>query len=332
MVLRNRKGPEKVPTAPSAGRAGMGKLLSTILILATALATLFIAAAPTSSTSPPRFNVAPGCKAAAAINEAMDLSLGQNYQTCIDDEEAARQQLVQSWSSFTPQDQARCVGQTQINAMPSYVEVMTCLQVTAKSAARPTGRKSGADAKTSGKTENTANLSSTIEALRADAANSAKRIGELEKENAELNETVGTLNASLAASTETIAQLQNKNSNVDRALKKSEQERLSAESQLHDLEHASAARTPSEGDAGRYWQGIAYVACGGLIALVVLNASYFWARWKRAKPAASPPVKSELHPDALKAEGNTGAMDATIKPSQQPKWGRPRATLERVAN
>ncbi len=277
----------------------MGKLLSRIL--AAALAGLFIAAAP---TSPPKFNVAPGCKAAAAINQAMDLSVGQNYQTCIDDEEAARQQLVQNWSSFPPQGRTRCVGQTQINGMPSYVEVLACLQVTAKSTAQPTEKKSRAEAKTDAKTsgttiEKTTDLSSTIEALRADAANSARQAAELEKENAELKETVGTLKTSLAASTETITQLQNKNSNADRALKKAEQERLSAENQLHDLEHASAARKPREDDAGRYWQNIAYLACGGLIALVILNASYFWARRKRAKRAASPAVKNELHPYAL---------------------------------
>ena len=111
----------------------MGKLLSSIF--AAALAGPFITVA---ASSPPKFNVAPGCKAAAAINQAIDLSVAQNYQNCMDDEEAARQQLVQSWSSFTPQDQVRCVGQTQMNGMPSYAEVLGCLQVTAKSPAQPT--------------------------------------------------------------------------------------------------------------------------------------------------------------------------------------------------
>jgi hypothetical protein len=108
-------------------------------ILAAALTGLFTTAA---LNFPPKFNVAPGCKAAAAINQAMDLSVAQNYKACMDDEEVARQQLLQSWSSFTPQDQARCVGQTQINGMPSYVEVLGCLLVTAKSPPQPTEKKS----------------------------------------------------------------------------------------------------------------------------------------------------------------------------------------------
>jgi hypothetical protein len=309
----------------------MGKLLWSIV--AAALAGLFIAAAP---TSPPKFNIAPGCKAAAAINQAMDLSVGQNYQTCIEDEEAARQQLVQNWSGFTPQDRTRCIGQTQINGMPSYVEVLACLQVTAKSTAQPTGKKGTADAKTDAKrigttVEKTIDLSSTVEALRADAANSAKRIAELEEENAELKETLGTLKTSLAVFTETITQLQEKNSNADRALKKAEQERVSAENRLHDLEHASSARKSGEDDAGRYSKDIAYLACGGLIALVILSASYFWARRKRVKRPARPAVKSELQPYALKAGGNMGAIDTTIKPGQQPKQDRPRAALERIS-
>src|SRR6476660_4442631 len=125
-------------------RAGsMSKLLSSIV--AAALTVPFIAVA---ANFPPKFNVAPGCKAAAAINQTMDLSVAQNYQSCMDDEEAARQELIQNWSSFTPQDQVRCVGQTQINGMPSYAEVLACLQVTGKSPAQPTEKKSRLDANT----------------------------------------------------------------------------------------------------------------------------------------------------------------------------------------
>jgi hypothetical protein len=50
--------------------------------------------------APPKFNVAPGCKAAAAINQSMDLAVSQDYQSCMNDEESAHEQLVQSWSKY----------------------------------------------------------------------------------------------------------------------------------------------------------------------------------------------------------------------------------------
>jgi hypothetical protein len=80
--------------------------------------------------APPKFNVAPGCKAAAAINQSMDLAVSQDYQSCMNDEDSAHEQLVQSWSKYNAPEKARCVGQTEDGGMPSYVEVLECLLVT----------------------------------------------------------------------------------------------------------------------------------------------------------------------------------------------------------
>ena len=84
----------------------------------------------TAADAPPKFNAAAGCKAAAAIDQSMDLSVSQSYDSCIKDEESARLQLVQTWSKYTPQDKSRCVGQTEVGGSPSYVEVLECLLVT----------------------------------------------------------------------------------------------------------------------------------------------------------------------------------------------------------
>jgi hypothetical protein len=47
------------------------------------------------------------------------------------DEESARQELIQTWSKYAPQDKSRCVGQTEIGGTPSYyVEILECLLVT----------------------------------------------------------------------------------------------------------------------------------------------------------------------------------------------------------
>ena len=60
----------------------------------------------------------------------MDLSVSQDYQSCMNDEESARQELVQKWSTFKAADRTRCVGQAGAGGMPSYVEVLECLLVT----------------------------------------------------------------------------------------------------------------------------------------------------------------------------------------------------------
>jgi hypothetical protein len=83
-----------------------------------------------ADTSFPEFNPAPGCKAASAINQSIDLAVSQTYEACIADEESAKQELQRSWSKYPAADKRRCVGQTEDGGMPSYVEVLECLLVT----------------------------------------------------------------------------------------------------------------------------------------------------------------------------------------------------------
>ena len=80
--------------------------------------------------APPKFDAAPGCKAAAAINQSLDLSVSQDYQSCMNDEESARSELVQNWSTYPADAKTRCVGQTTVGGTPSYVEVVECIIVT----------------------------------------------------------------------------------------------------------------------------------------------------------------------------------------------------------
>jgi hypothetical protein len=79
---------------------------------------------------PPKFNPEPACKAAVAIDQAIDLAVSQDYKSCMIDEQSARRELFQSWSKYSAREQARCVGQTEIGGFPSYVEVLECLLVT----------------------------------------------------------------------------------------------------------------------------------------------------------------------------------------------------------
>jgi hypothetical protein len=80
--------------------------------------------------APPKFDAAPGCKAAAAINQSLDLSVSQDYESCMNDEESARSELVQNWNTYLADAKTRCVGQTTVGGTPSYVEVVECIVVT----------------------------------------------------------------------------------------------------------------------------------------------------------------------------------------------------------
>ena len=60
----------------------------------------------------------------------MDMAASQDYQSCMNDEESARRELVQTWSKFSPEDRTRCIGQAATGGMPSYVEVLEYLLVT----------------------------------------------------------------------------------------------------------------------------------------------------------------------------------------------------------
>ena len=78
----------------------------------------------------PKFNPEPGCRAASAINQSMDLAVSQDFKACMADEDSAKEELQKSWSKYSVADKRRCVGQTDVGGMPSYVEVVECLQVT----------------------------------------------------------------------------------------------------------------------------------------------------------------------------------------------------------
>jgi hypothetical protein len=51
----------------------------------------------------------------------------QNFQSCMNSENAAREQIVKNWQNFPAGARQRCVNTT--GYMPSYVEWLTCLEM-----------------------------------------------------------------------------------------------------------------------------------------------------------------------------------------------------------
>lgn len=67
---------------------------------------------------------------------------GNAYKGCIQDEMNAKNELVRRWSSFKPKDRLSCVEQARTPS-PSYVEVLTCLEMNTPQGPAPGGQGGG---------------------------------------------------------------------------------------------------------------------------------------------------------------------------------------------
>jgi hypothetical protein len=94
--------------------------------LAFVVTCLMLATNSASASSPPKLDVVSTCHRAVPL-----LGDGDNspYQSCMRDETDARSELTKSWGTFKPSAQRICTLETRIGGAPSYVELLTCLQL-----------------------------------------------------------------------------------------------------------------------------------------------------------------------------------------------------------
>lgn len=73
----------------------------------------------------PTLNVRPSCEAAAsaAIGE------NRNEDACMNDEQRAHDKLRDQWDQFSSAAKSRCVSLSHRGGSPSYVELLTCLEI-----------------------------------------------------------------------------------------------------------------------------------------------------------------------------------------------------------
>ena len=85
----------------------------------------------------PVYDVAPSCRAAVTV-------MPGSFQACMNDEQTARAQLDASWDRFTPSQRENCV-QTENNTggPPSYVELLTCIQMAKDAQSLPQDKTDG---------------------------------------------------------------------------------------------------------------------------------------------------------------------------------------------
>jgi len=98
--------------------------LAFALVLGLGLAAPTLGAAA-SADSVPSFNPRPGC--AAAIRDAA--AVRRDMDSCLRSENDARDKLKADWKTFAVPDRQRCADRTMKGGPPSYVEVLTCLEM-----------------------------------------------------------------------------------------------------------------------------------------------------------------------------------------------------------
>lgn len=75
----------------------------------------------------PKFDISGNCKAETA--EAS--GIGESMAQCVADEQQAKDELAQQWGQYEQQDKTACIRETSADGTPSYVELQTCLEMSA---------------------------------------------------------------------------------------------------------------------------------------------------------------------------------------------------------
>ena len=76
------------------------------------------------SQSVPKLDYRTTCKATPATG----MSRQDTIKSCMNDEQRAQRALPQVWSKSSRQSRANCLAETTLGGLPSYVELLTCLQ------------------------------------------------------------------------------------------------------------------------------------------------------------------------------------------------------------
>lgn len=71
--------------------------------------------------SVPKFDIARECRSEGGSKAILD--------QCIRDEAKAREELRPLWDQLSTHDKAVCIGETSADGSPSYVELLTCLEL-----------------------------------------------------------------------------------------------------------------------------------------------------------------------------------------------------------
>ena len=90
-----------------------------------ALAATMVTASIAAPDGPPKLKLGQSCEAAARAA----ITAGRDKEACMADERTAQDQITKTWSEYAAADKTDCVGMNRTGGPPSYVELLTCLEI-----------------------------------------------------------------------------------------------------------------------------------------------------------------------------------------------------------
>jgi len=78
-----------------------------------------------AANSVPKFDVERTCRPAATVG----VLPGRDSSACQRDEQDARSKLEKDWSQYSAPQRSQCAGFAALDRAPSYVELLTCLEM-----------------------------------------------------------------------------------------------------------------------------------------------------------------------------------------------------------
>jgi hypothetical protein len=111
------------------GRDREGQMIGSVRIVFAGIM-LGLAVVPAVADDPPILNLGPTCDAVGVA-----IIFGRDKQACMKEETEARDLLTKNWSQYRPGDRTQCVGMVSNGGPPSYVELISCLEIMKDAAA-----------------------------------------------------------------------------------------------------------------------------------------------------------------------------------------------------
>jgi hypothetical protein len=103
-------------------------MINRLAIVVSAVVLASVSTAPAKNGGLPKLNVELACRSSEQAISAVISITTDVYKSCLDDESDARTQLDKAWADFPASDKARCIQPKEY--LPSYVEWLTCLEMT----------------------------------------------------------------------------------------------------------------------------------------------------------------------------------------------------------
>jgi hypothetical protein len=94
-------------------------------------------ATPVADTVP-KLGVESSCRAAMTADAALGANKDQTFSACMNDENSAQQELTKVWMSYSAPLRTRCEAEASAGGLPSYVDLLVCLQVAGEASAPAT--------------------------------------------------------------------------------------------------------------------------------------------------------------------------------------------------